>query len=157
MNVKIVLKYGLLAFLAVAVVVIAGKEMQRSAVKETEAESTTEPLPHDGLIVYYFHSNIRCATCQKIESNAEQAIASRFADELASGDISWRVVNYESPENAHFALEYEIAAPTVVLVRREAGQNSQWRSLSRVWELVGDKSAFADYVEQEAEILLTAK
>ncbi len=155
MNVKIVLKYGLLAFLAVAVVVIAGKEMQRSAVKETEAESTTEALPQDGLVVYYFHSNIRCATCQKIESNAEEAIVSQFADELASGALSWRVVNYEAPENAHFVLEYEIAAPTVVLVRREAGQNFQWRNLSRVWELVGDKSAFADYVVQEADVLLS--
>ena len=155
MNIKNLLRITLLGFLAVAVVLIVKREMTDRP--DADAALSNTPLPANGLVAYYFHGDVRCPTCRTIESYAKEALTSRFSDELASGAISWRVVNYETLGNAHFADEYEIAAPTVVLVRREAGKDAQWQNLSRVWELVGDKPAFVDYVAQETAALLPVK
>lgn len=154
MNAKGLIRIALLGFLAIAVVIVARREMDDRA---GEGASSQASLPADGLVAYYFHSDVRCPTCRTIEANAHEAFQSRFANELAGGKICWRIVNYELPENSRFVQEYEIAAPTVVLVRRQAGQDSQWRNLTRVWELVGDKPAFADYIAQETESLLSVK
>ena len=40
----------------------------------------------DGLVVYYFHSNIRCPTCRSIESQAQETVQAHFASQLSSGD-----------------------------------------------------------------------
>lgn len=157
MNAKGLLRLALLAFVAIAVVAMVRREMNEGADSESGGAVAAAPLPADGLVVYYFHSNVRCPTCETIEGLAHEAVQTRLAAELASGRATWRVLNYESPENAHFAHDYEIAAPTVVLVRRQAGQDGEWRNLMRVWELVGDKPAFFDYVAQEAHSLLAAK
>jgi hypothetical protein len=47
-----------------------------------------------------------------------------------------------------------LAAPSVVLVRREQGQQTAWQNLDHVWELVGDKAAFQEYVTQETREML---
>jgi hypothetical protein len=156
MNAKNFLRIGLLAFVAVAVVMIFRRELNGGGSAQS-ALAETEPLPANGLVVFYFHADIRCPTCQKIEQYAHEALAARLGEELASGKLTWRTLNYEATENAHFATEYEIAAPTVVLVRRHDGRDGEWRNLMRVWELVGDKPAFVDYVAAEASSLLAAK
>lgn len=149
MNAKAVLRIALLGFLVVAVGLIVRKELGDPA---TASES--KPLPESGLVVYYFHSEVRCPTCEMIESYAHEVVEQEFAGELASGAVEWRVENYELPANAHWATEYELAAPSVVLVRREHGQQIAWKNLDRVWELVGDKAAFQNYVIQETQTML---
>jgi hypothetical protein len=156
MNAKNLLRIALLAFVAVAVVMMVRRELNDGGSAEP-ALVKIEPLPADGLVVYYFHADIRCPTCQKIEQYAHEALDARLGEELASGKVTWRTLNYEATENAHFATEYEIAAPTVVLVRRHDGRDGEWRNLTRVWELVGDKPSFVDYVAAEASSLLAAK
>ena len=37
----------------------------------------------DGLVVYYFHSNTRCPTCQSIESQAKETVQTDFASQLS--------------------------------------------------------------------------
>ena len=149
MNAKSILRTVLLLFVAVAVVVLVGREVQR-----TDSEVAAAELPDDALVVYYFHGNTRCPTCRDIESFSHEAVQAGFAEQLASDKVQWRVVNYETPENTHFATEYEIIAPTVVLVRTAAGQVAGWRNLDRVWELVGDRDAFIQYVQQEAHSMI---
>ena len=51
----------------------------------------------DGLIVYYFHGNIRCPTCQSIESQAQETVQADFASQLGNGEVIWKIVNYEQP------------------------------------------------------------
>ncbi len=48
--------------------------------------SSTETAA-DGLVVYYFHSNTRCPTCQSIESQAKDTVQTDFASQLTSGAI----------------------------------------------------------------------
>ena len=152
MKTKNIVGAALLLFVGVAVVVLVGREARRPTV---EADvGAVDALPENALVVYYFHGETRCPTCRNIESFSHEAIETAFAGELAQNEVLWRVVNYEQPENSHFTTEYEIVSPTVVLVRRAARQVADWRNLTRVWELVGDRDALIDYVQQEARSML---
>ena len=155
MNAKTLLSAALLLFLAAAVVIIIVGQAVKEPNENTTAQTTVAAgLPEDGLVAYYFHGETRCPTCQSIEAYAHEAIETGFSDELTSGQVKWQVVNYEASANQHFATDYEIVAPTVVLVRTAEGEPTDWRNLSRVWNLVGEKDAFVEYVQDEAREML---
>ena len=111
----------------------------------------------DGLVVYYFHGNIRCPTCRAIESQSYETVQSDFASQLESGEVVWKIVNYEEPAVADLAKQFEIQMPVVVLARLRGGQIEDWRRLDQVWALVDDKPAFTEFVRAEiAQMLKTA-
>jgi len=155
MNSKNILRVVLLSFVAISVVVMATRVIRESAA--AKAQAITESLPANGVVVYYFHSNTRCPTCQKIEEIAHEAVEKRFAKELANGTVQWHTVNYEASENAQIAEEFEIMFPSVVIVRRENGSQTEWKNLSRVWQLVGDRPSFSEYVMQEVYQLVAMR
>jgi hypothetical protein len=101
----------------------------------------------DGVIVYYLHGNTRCPTCRTIEAYAQEAVESGFADELKDRRIQWQVINYESPGNEHYATDYDVVAPNVVLAKFKGGKQVAWKGLPEVWEHVGDKPTFVDFVD----------
>lgn len=108
----------------------------------------------DGVVVYYFHSNTRCPTCREIESQAYNVVHSDFAEEVASGKIQWKVLNYEEPANAELAKRFEIQMPVVVVARIVNRELAEWKNLDRVWALVGDQSGYASYLGEEIRQVL---
>ncbi|MGA2621013.1 MAG: nitrophenyl compound nitroreductase subunit ArsF family protein [Thermoguttaceae bacterium] len=108
----------------------------------------------DGLIVYYFHGNTRCPTCQSIESQAKDSVHTDFAAQLTSGEIVWKVLNYEQPAVSALAKKFEIQMPVVVLAKMRGGRLQDWKRLDEVWALVGDKPGFAAYVRREIQRVL---
>ncbi len=147
----------LLLFVAASVGVLSVKSLRPHARQPVatnptlnhSAGQTEATPPADGVIAYCFHGDVRCSTCRTIEAYAREALEAGFADQFQSGKLKWQVVNYQAPGNEHFAKEYEIIAPTVVLVRMENGQQKNWENLMRVWELVHDKDAFVQYIQTE--------
>ncbi|MFV1967169.1 MAG: nitrophenyl compound nitroreductase subunit ArsF family protein [Pirellulaceae bacterium] len=111
----------------------------------------------DGLVVYYFHGNMRCATCRTIEAQSHDAVQTFFADELRSGEIVWRILNYEEEAGAELAKQFEILAPVVVLARMKDGQIDAWKRLDKVWALVGDKAAFVEFIRDETTQMLPSR
>jgi hypothetical protein len=109
----------------------------------------------DKVVVYYFHATKRCKTCKTIEAYAEEAIRTGFEGQLESGALEWRTVNVDKPENQHFIEDFELATRTVVLVDVEDGVEKKWARLDRVWELVGDKKEFTDYIWENTNDFLT--
>jgi hypothetical protein len=122
---------------------------------ESSAGQTSEVL-HDGIVVYYFHGNVRCVTCRAIETQSHETIQNVFDSELADGRMVWKTLNYEEPSGSELAKQFEIQVPVVVLAQTRAGQIGEWNRLDRVWALVNDKKGFADYVETEIRKMLTA-
>jgi hypothetical protein len=151
MKAKTVLTIVLLAFVASALGTLVAKSLRPS--RATDASAGQLP-PSDGLIAYYFHSNTRCPTCMTIESYAHEALQSDFGKEMKSGRLQWRVLNYEQPENDHLVKEFEIALPSVVLVRMAGGKQVAWKNLDQVWPLVGDKRAFLAYLRKEVQAMM---
>ena len=102
----------------------------------------------DGVQVYYIHGSFRCSTCQTIEAYAKEAVESGFPEELRDGRIEWHAINYEDPGNERYAVDYEVVAPTVILAKFAGGRQVEWKGLHEVWELVGDKGAFLNFVQK---------
>ena len=101
------------------------------------------------IIVYYFHGTRRCVTCKKLEAYSHEAVSSGFAEALADGTVQWRAVNVDEPANNHFIEDYQLDTKTVVLTKLEQGQQKGWKKLDKVWQLVGQKAVFVDYVQRE--------
>jgi hypothetical protein len=110
----------------------------------------------DGLMVYYFYGNTRCPTCRSIESQSHDAVHTDFAAQLKSGAIKWKKLNYEAPSGAELGKKFEIQVPVVVLARMKDGEIEGWKRLDKVWALVGEKPAFAEYVRSEIDQMLEA-
>jgi hypothetical protein len=122
-----------------------------------QAAGSAAAVPtQDSTMVYYFHSSFRCKTCRDIEDQAHAVVLSDFADELAAGTIQWQALNYEQPAGAGLAKQFDISMPVVVLARVEDGKIARWKSLDRVWGLVGDKPAYAAFVREEINQMLGA-
>ena len=171
MSLKDVLTNSLLMFVAATCVVLIVKALPQTpqtpqAVAGTGGENSgaaapkNNPTPtlamQDGIKVYYLHGNTRCPTCRTIEAYAQEAVQTGFADELKSGKINWQVINYESPGNEHYATDYEVVAPNVVLVMFKDGKQTKWKGLPEVWEHVGDKAAFFAFVQTSLREFLGA-
>jgi hypothetical protein len=108
----------------------------------------------DGLVVYYFHSNTRCPTCQAIESQSHDTVRTSFAAPLARGEMVWKILNYEQRAASDLAKKFEIQMPVVVLARMKGGAIQEWKRLDEVWALVDDKAAFATYLQNEINKML---
>ncbi len=152
MNAKNLIAAALLLFVAVSVAVLVGREMRQETAGEPIAAA--EQLPANALVVYYLHGETRCPTCRNIEKYSREAIQAAFAEQLAEEAVVWKVVNYDQPENSHVATDYEVLAPSVVLVRTSDGKVADWRNLRRVWGLVSDRHAFTEYVQNETRAML---
>lgn len=107
---------------------------------------STRPSP-SRVVAYYFHRTLRCQTCQRLEELAKQAVESRFSSELELGLVEWRSINFQQKPNEHFAREFGLEAPSLVLVRMEDGRQVSWRNMEKIWSLVGDPGAYAKYVQ----------
>jgi hypothetical protein len=146
---------SLLMFVAATCVVLIVKAVPQSrpttqtaaGSSAADTDSATAAM-QDGVTVYYMHGNARCPTCRRIEAYAREAVQSGFAEELKNRKIRWQVVNYEAAGNEHYAKDYELVAPNVVLVKLVGGKQVAWKGLPEVWEHVGDKAAFVTFVQQ---------
>jgi len=98
---------------------------------------------------YYFHGSMRCATCYKLEQYSKEAIENNFKFELASGKFEFKVINIEEKSNAHFVNDYQLYTKALVLSLVKDGKEAKSRNLNRIWELVGNKDKFVEYIKVE--------
>jgi len=117
-----------------------------TASNEISDEEKVTIQPDDRITVYYFHGDVRCETCYKLEAYAKETLDTYFANELAAGKIVWQVVNVERPQNEHFIKDYELVTKSVVLSKVRQGKELAWENLERIWQEVGDKQGYIEYV-----------
>jgi hypothetical protein len=155
----------LLLFVAGSIVFLVASETRRTSDAAAPPQPTTltgpssqhgstaentPPVPADApraeTVVYYFHGAMRCPTCLKMEHYAREAVEEAFGAEIESGLMAWQALNYDEPPNEHFVHEYGLTASAIVVVSRAQASAATWRNLDRIWDLVGDESAFKAYV-----------
>lgn len=158
MKPKVIVTAALLLFVGISLAAIAVKEMggepapAAARAPGPEAPPPTEALPAEAqeeahYVVYYFHGNMRCQTCTAIENQSHAAITTMFADQLGSGELEWRLVNYDAPENAHFREDLQLAFQSVVLAEERGGKIVRWENLWDVWTKIHDSpQEFEEYV-----------
>lgn len=153
MKPKSLVTVALLTFVAISVITLFVKEIGGNSTTE-ERQDSAVTAAGDKVIVYYFHANSRCYTCRTIESYTNEALEATYANELVSGQMELRVINVETPGTAHFITDYQLYAPSVVLVRFDNNVQEDWKNLDRVWQLVGDKPTFLAYVQNEIAAMM---
>jgi hypothetical protein len=111
-------------------------------------------VPSTGVVAYYFHGDFRCRTCLAIERQAHETITADFADELASGRLTWRALNVEQPGNEHFVEDFKLVTRSLVLVSYRDGRVQRFQNLDKVWQLVRDEELFSQYVRESTRAFL---
>jgi hypothetical protein len=125
-------------------------------------ETANEPIPapvsspnapdanvpgNSQLVVYYFHGDVRCPTCHKLESYAQEAVETYFAEKLASGEILWQVVNVDRAENSHYVEDYKLVTKSVILSQITDGKETHWQNLDQIWKKVRSKKDYLLYIK----------
>lgn len=149
--------------IAAILVVFALGSVAYTAVREgilrrsqSASESVDEEFPRvsPAVVVYFFDSDKECRTCSQLETYALETIERDFAPELASGELQWRVINVDEPQNEHYVTEYGLYSKAVVVSRIENGQEMRWENLEDIWELVYDKPAYQEYIRSNVKDFL---
>ena len=149
MNPRILARNALLLFVGAGLLFLAVMEIRG------RGKTPDEPEP-DGVIVYYLSQGKECATCDNIEQFTRETLEADFAEELDSGGILWRIADMDKPQHAHFVTDFDLYTKSVVLVERDNGVVVRFVNLTKVWDLVYDKSAFQDYIREELNVFLEA-
>ena len=110
-------------------------------------EAPEEAVSNDPACVVeavYFHSTHRCVTCLKIERDARAIVEDVFAAQLAAGMLSWSTVNME--EDPSTITQFNLAAPSLVLIRKVGDEMVDWVTLEETWALVRSSTRYSDYI-----------
>ncbi|KPA19262.1 conserved hypothetical protein, secreted [Candidatus Magnetomorum sp. HK-1] len=103
----------------------------------------------DKFVVYYFHGNKRCFSCNKIEALSNEAIQKYFAKELQQGQIEWKVINIDKSENKHFIDDFQLYTKSLIVSKQSKSKVIRWKNLKNIWILLNDQTKFYDYVHDE--------
>ena len=139
---KKILTCVLLAFVAASV---AYAVMQAGDPSKAGAGPDDDPAGGpDRTDVLFFHPTARCATCINMQARADSLIRDDFADELADGRLTWRVLNFEH----HDALadRYKVVASTLVVVTVRGGVETTFARLDDAFQHADSRDAFREYV-----------
>ena len=148
----------LLAFVAVAIGYMFLRDRTSSSSSQAATKTAAAPTADgSGFVAYYFHNTRRCRTCRTIEAQAQEAISTRFAEQLRQGRLKWASVNLEDIGNEHYASDYAVTGSSLVIAEVKGGRPVRFAKLEKVWQLVYQKPAFMDYVGAEVTAFLQAK
>jgi len=140
-------------FLILLAVVLINQIVGCSVAADT---AVSKPKETDYVRAYYFHGDYRCSNCYKIETYSKEAIDKYFAKELASGDLEYKVINVDERSNEHFAKDYKLYTKSLVISKIKGGKEVEYKNLEKVWDYLGNKEAFYNYVKEEVTKFLEA-
>ncbi|MFA4991193.1 MAG: nitrophenyl compound nitroreductase subunit ArsF family protein [Candidatus Omnitrophota bacterium] len=122
---------------------------QSAGCSEGEDAAPPKSRKADYVKAYYFHGDFRCSNCHEIETYSKEAIDKYFAKELASGGLEYEIINIDEKGNGHFAKDYKLYTKSLVISKIKDGKEAEYKNLEKVWDYLGDKEAFYNYVKEE--------
>jgi hypothetical protein len=142
------LKWALVALAAVGCLAAIHQARQVSDLSAVRPQvvATQPGVAPDVIQVTYFSSDVRCATCVRIERLTRETVEKNFEPEIASGRIVLQTINLDGPGNEHFVQDYQLISKTVIVSDRAKGQEVGWENLQEVWSKQKDEQAFEAYV-----------
>jgi hypothetical protein len=142
------------------------KSQKQSAAKEPLAAAPAASIKTDTakasvatgkIIVYYFHNNMRCPTCYKLENYAKSEVESSFADAIKNGKLEWKTVNVDDKGNEHYNDDYKLYSKSVIVSTIKDGKESSWKNLDKIWELVHEEGKYREYIRNEVKACFDGK
>ena len=120
------------------------------------ASSTTPPPsntslgPADRVEVVYFHRTQRCPRCIHAEESINYTVETYFADELASGKVTFQVLNVQDEENAAIVNKYRAYTSSLFINTIRDGTD-HIEEVTYIWLLLDDHEAFVEAVRSKIE------
>lgn len=90
--------------------------------------------------IYYFMTDYKCSTCNKIEKYTKEALS-----EIDYKNIDFQIVNINEKENKHFITDFNLYTKSVVLFKNDGTS----KNLDKIWNYLNDKIKFKDYLKME--------
>jgi hypothetical protein len=109
-------------------------------------EQAAEQPPHQ-VVAMYFHRTVRCPTCKKIGTLAEEAVVKGFEKEVDANVVEFLYVDFQDRKNAQYVKAYKIEGPTLVLANVFEGKVVRWTAMPKVWPMVGKPVELQAYVQ----------
>ena len=131
--------------------------MPAAGAAQAEKTQTAAPETKDvsrKFVAYYFYGDFRCDNCKKIEQYSREAIEKYFADQLKTGELVFKVINMDRPENQHFIQDYQLYTRSLIIAEFKGSTQLKWKNLAEVWNYLDDPEAFYDYVKTEIQTYL---
>lgn len=147
---KPVLRYALLAFVAVSLVTLVVQSATAGGVQAPVAVAPTATASR--LVAFYFHGKKRCDACNSIERLTLSALQA----DVDAGTVEIRSVNVDDPAHAHFVTDFELAVRTVVLAEEVGGRYPRWKRLDECWNLYEEPGDYAAYLQASLKDFRTA-
>ncbi len=97
----------------------------------------------DRVDVIYFHRTERCESCLWTGNAVGWTVRTYFADELASGRLTYREVDVQKAENAALAQKYRATGPSLFLSFVKDGKESIVQA-SDTYPFIGNTERFSD-------------
>ena len=69
-----------------------------------------------------------------------------FHKELRAGKIRWQVINFEDSLTEHYIDQYKLENQALIVAKIRNGKEVEWKLLDKIWELLGDRKKFVEYV-----------
>ncbi len=146
---------GLLAVFVIASIIylIADKNINNKT-ESNELAAKTEiksqaPVNKEIVNAYYFHSSIRCYTCNLMERYIRETIAKHFSGQVKDGNLLFESVNIDEPQNKHFIDDYKLHTKTLILSLMKDKKEIKWINCDKIWSLVSDENKFKEYIQVE--------
>lgn len=152
MKAKLWIRRLLLAFVLVTIGFSLGRQTAPQSGSTVDAAGPgAEAISPGGerVVVYAAHMTFRCLECNQIELLTKELLDAEFADELASGRVEFRSVDFL--RDTEFARRYDIASSTVVVARFDGTKPAGFARLDEVWTKLRSREEFMAYVRTAIE------
>ena len=106
--------------------------------------------PADRVDVVYFHRTHRCYGCVYAEDGIRYTVETYFADELASGKVTFQVIDVEDEQNAAIVNKYR-AYTSSLFINTVRDGTDHIQEVMDIWYLLGDDEAFTAVVKDKIE------
>jgi len=119
-------------------------------------DSGTSPTPAEKVEVVYFYRAQRCTGCVYAETTTQYTLETYFADELASGKITFATLNVGAEENAAIAEKYG-AYSSSLFINTIIDGTDHIEEITEIWFVLGDDEAFVEVVRSKIEESLSGE
>jgi hypothetical protein len=156
MSKKIKILLSVLAGVALCVgIVYAVSNVPRAAIDE-QPNSNNSTGPADRVDVVYFHRAQRCHSCLYAENMTLYTVETYFADELASGKLTYQSINVGDSQNGATVEEYG-AYGSQLFINTVKDGTDHIEQVTDIWLVIGDDQSFVEIVKSDIEHSLTGE
>jgi hypothetical protein len=118
--------------------------------------SDVSPTPADKVEVVYFYWPQRCSGCVYAETGTRYTLETYFADELASGKITFATFDVAAEENSAIVEKYG-AYSSSLFINTIIDGIDHIEQVTEIWSVLGDDEAFIEVVKSKIEQSLSGE